>query len=69
MTEKENDLVLYYKKIKEYIQLEYDKDVYDKFCSLKYASIVNSYIKNCYSLKKDVPYAVSSLVHLFRNPT
>jgi hypothetical protein len=64
-----NDLVDYYKRIKEYINLEYHSDIYDKFCSLKNADIVNGYIKNSYSLKKDIPSAASSIVYFFRNIT
>jgi hypothetical protein len=46
----------------EYVRLEYSDELADKINQPKYRNIAFPYAKNCYSLKKSIPYAANEIV-------
>jgi hypothetical protein len=58
----ENEQVVYFNRIVEYVRLEYSDELANKINQLKYFNIAFPYAKNCYSLKKTIPYAAHEIV-------
>ena len=64
----EHDKVEYFNKVKEYVRMEYSDEIANKMSILKYFNITFPYTKNCYSLKKRIPYTANEVVR-FLNET
>ena len=58
----------YFNKVKEYIEMEYSDELSQKMSDPKYLNITNPYTRNCYSLKKTIPYTANEIVR-FLNKT
>lgn len=58
----ENEKVEYFNRVKEYVRMEYSDEMANKMSILKYFQINFPYCKNCYSLKKPIPYAANEVV-------
>lgn len=65
---KDNDIVIYFNLVKDYISMEYSDELAHKMSLIKYVDVVVGYIKNCMSLNKPVPYMASGVVR-FLNKT
>ena len=57
-----NEQVQYFNRVKEYVRMEYSDEIANKMSILKYFDITFPYCKNCYSLKKPIPYAANEIV-------
>jgi len=58
----ENEQLAYFNRMIEYVRLEYSDELADKINQPKYSNIAFPYAKNCYSLKKSIPYAAHEIV-------
>jgi len=58
----ENGQLAYFNRMIEYVRLEYSDELADKINQPKYRNIAFPYAKNCYSLKKSIPYAANEIV-------
>lgn len=45
-------------KVKEYIRMEYDEEIYKKICTFKFMNILTGYVVNCLSLRRPEKYTV-----------
>lgn len=63
-----NEQTEYFNRVKEYVRMEYSDEMAHKMSILKYLDITFPYCKNCYSLKKPIPYAANEIVR-FLNKT
>lgn len=62
--EKHNESIIFYNKVRQYIELEYSEDIALKMGSLKYVDICWGYIKNCLYLKKSIPETANGVFFL-----
>jgi RNase P subunit RPR2 len=60
--------VEYFNRVKEYVRMEYSDEMAAKMSVLKYFKITLPYCKNCYSLKRPIPYTANEIVR-FLNKT
>lgn len=58
---------LTFEKVEMYVELEYDKDTKNKMTNSKYETIVRSYISNCISINKSIPYIANGVVKFIRS--
>jgi len=56
----------YTNKVKEYILIEYNREILNKMYDKKFSDICSGYIANCYSLNKTVPYTANGLVSILK---
>ena len=60
MSKIDNENILkYYNRVREYIIMEYSQELSDKMENPKYNNICVPYVKNCYSLRKTIPYTAT----------
>lgn len=57
----------YYDKVKMYLSMEYSELLAEKMELNKYINVCKGYLRNCYSLKKNVPYAANGLATYLNN--
>lgn len=68
MKETDQDAFLqYFNKVKFYLEMEYDENIVKKMETGKYVNVCKSYIKNCYSLKKNIPYTANGVAVYLKN--
>lgn len=58
----------YFNRVKQYIVLEYSKELQEKMCSPKYLNISFSYSNNCFSLNRPVQFTANEIAR-FLNKT
>ena len=63
-TNKQNEFVVFFNLVKNYVEMEYSEELARKMCLLKYIDVTSGYVHNCLFLKKTVPYTASGIAKL-----
>lgn len=61
---KQNEFVVFFNLVKNYIEMEYNEELAKKMCLLKYIDVTSGYVSNCLFLNKTVPYTAYGIVKL-----